>query len=627
MKKLTLFISALFVFSTLAHSQEIFKHSPQGFDSLRAEIAHGKIDTIRYESKTVGTKRKAIIYTPPVFSQARKYPVLYLLHGIGGNEKEWLNGGQPQVILDNLYAEKKIEPMIVVMPNGRAMQDDRAVGNIFEPEKVRAFAAFEKDLLDDLIPFIEKTYPVMQDREHRAIAGLSMGGGQSLNFGLGNLDTFAWVGGFSSAPNTKTPEELAPNPDETKLKLQLLWISCGADDGLIRISRRTHDYLHANNVPHIYYIEPGGHDFKVWKNSLYMFAQFLFKPVDPSVFSEYTTAVEEKDALAGAAGSAKVEPLTAPFATPLSWISSDILVSPVSDETHTIVSVKDPTIVRYNDLWHIYATVYSTSARTWSMVYLNFKEWSDAPKAKLTFIDVNPNLTGYHCAPHLFYFRPHKKWYLVFQSQQPQYCTTDDLARPETWSKPQDFFAVKPEGAPRLWIDYWVICDDTHAYLYFTGDNGRVYRSRTTIEDFPKGMSNPEICIEETRDTVFEASMTYKIKGTTCYLTLVEALSPVRYYRAWIADSLNGEWKPIPGATTWEQPFAGINNVTFAEGVAPWTRDISHGELIRDGYDETMTIDPSNLKLLYQGRDPESGGDYSLLPYRLGLLTLEPSNN
>ena len=109
-----------------------------------------------------------------------------------------------------------------------------------------------------------------------------------------------------------------------------------------------------------------------------------------------------------------------PFDTPLKWTSSDILVSPVSDETHTIVSVKDPTIVRYNDLWHIYATVYSTSVRSWSMVYLNFKDWSDAPKAKLTFVDINPNLTRYHCAPHLFYFRPHKKWYLIFQSQQPQ---------------------------------------------------------------------------------------------------------------------------------------------------------------------------------------------------------------
>ena len=206
----------------------------------------------------------------------------------GGDEKEWLNGGKPQVILDNLYADKKIEPMIVVMPNGRAMKDDRAGGNVFDSAKVQAFTTFEKDLLNDLIPYIEKKYPVLNDRESRAIAGLSMGGGQSLNFGLGNLDKFAWVGGFSSAPNTKRPEELIPDPVAAKSKLKLLWISCGDNDGLIAFSKRTHDYLYEKGVQHIYYIEPGGHDFKVWKNGLYMFSQFLFKPVDISSFNKFT---------------------------------------------------------------------------------------------------------------------------------------------------------------------------------------------------------------------------------------------------------------------------------------------------------------------------------------------------
>ena len=158
----------------------------------------------------------------------------------------------------------------------------------FDSAKVQAFGIFEKDLLHDLIPFIEKKYPVLKGREHRAIAGLSMGGGQALNFGLGNLDKFAWVGGFSSAPNTKRPEELIPDPEVAKSKLKLLWISCGDNDGLLRFSKRTHDYLYEKKVPHVYYIEPGGHDFKVWKNGLYMFSQFLFKPVEPSVFSRYT---------------------------------------------------------------------------------------------------------------------------------------------------------------------------------------------------------------------------------------------------------------------------------------------------------------------------------------------------
>ncbi len=288
MKKVIYTIFCLVVSCSLADAQNIVNQAPKGFDSLRADIAHGKIDSIYYQSKTVGTKRKAMIYTPPGYSKDKKYPVLYLLHGIGGDEHEWLDGGHPQVILDNLYAENKIEPMIVVMPNGRAMKDDRPVGNIFDSVKVQAFATFEKDLLNDLIPFIEKTFPVYADREHRAIAGLSMGGGQSLNFGLGNLDEFAWIGAFSAAPNTKEPQSLLPNPEEARKKLKLLWISCGDNDGLITFSKRTHDYLLANDVPHIFYIMPGVHDFNVWKTSLYIFAQLIFKPVDVSTFTKYS---------------------------------------------------------------------------------------------------------------------------------------------------------------------------------------------------------------------------------------------------------------------------------------------------------------------------------------------------
>ena len=287
MKTILFILTLTVVVGFQAKSQNIINHSPADFDTPRNEIKKGKVDTIVYYSKTVGTKRKALVYTPPSYTKGRKYPVLYLLHGIGGDEKEWLKGGQPQVILDNLYAGNKLQPMIVIMPNGRAMKDDRATGNIMASDKVEAFATFEKDLLNDLIPFVEKKYPVLTNRENRAIAGLSMGGGQSLNFGLGNLDKFAWIGGFSSAPNTKAPELLVPNPDETKKKLKVLWISCGDNDGLISFSQRTHDYLVAKSVPHIFYIEPGIHDFKVWKNDLYMFSQLLFKTVDISSFNKY----------------------------------------------------------------------------------------------------------------------------------------------------------------------------------------------------------------------------------------------------------------------------------------------------------------------------------------------------
>lgn len=259
-------------------AQAFEKKAPQDFDTEKKEIPHGKIDTIQYSSVTVGTTRKALVYTPPGFKQGNKYPVLYLLHGIGGDEKEWFRNGTPQIILDNLYAKGKLIPMIVVLPNGRAMKDDRATGDIMAKDKVEAFATFEKDLLNDLIPFVEKKYPVKKDRNDRAIAGLSMGGGQTLNFGLGNIDRFAWIGAFSVAPNTKEPEQLLPDPSKAK-QLKLLWISCGDQDRLMPFSKRTSDYLTENKIPHIFYVEPGGHDFKVWKNDLYLFSQLLFRPI------------------------------------------------------------------------------------------------------------------------------------------------------------------------------------------------------------------------------------------------------------------------------------------------------------------------------------------------------------
>ncbi|NRF37188.1 esterase family protein [Pedobacter foliorum] len=276
MKKLILLLTIQLSLAITIYAQQPGL-PPEGFDVPRSGIQHGSLDTISYVSKTVGTTRSAIVYLPPGYSQQKKYPVLYLLHGIGGDEYEWLRNGSPEHILDNLYADKKLAPMIVVLPNGRAMADDRPTGNVMAADKVAAFATFEKDLLNDLIPFIEQRYSVIKDRKQRAIAGLSMGGGQALNFGLGNLDKFAWVGGFSSAPNTKQPEELIPDVNAAQKKLRLLWISCGTEDNLINISERTAAYLAKNSVNHIYYKAPGKHDFQVWKKDLYNFSQLLFK--------------------------------------------------------------------------------------------------------------------------------------------------------------------------------------------------------------------------------------------------------------------------------------------------------------------------------------------------------------
>jgi enterochelin esterase-like enzyme len=254
---------------------QAFPEPPAGIDAERAEIPHGKLEMVEYDSKSVGTRRKMNVYTPPGYSPDKKYPVLYLLHGIGGDETEWQRFARPKHLLDNLIADGKAVPMIIVMPNGRAQKNDRAEGDVFA--SAPAFAAFEQDLLKDVIPAIESRYSVKADRESRAIAGLSMGGGQSLNFGLAHLDTFAWVGGFSSAPNTKPPTQLVPDPAAAKEKLRLLYLSCGNKDGLIRISQGVHGYLNEKNVPHVWNVDGHAHDATHWKNNLYHFLQRVFR--------------------------------------------------------------------------------------------------------------------------------------------------------------------------------------------------------------------------------------------------------------------------------------------------------------------------------------------------------------
>jgi enterochelin esterase-like enzyme len=265
--------------------------APAGFDTPRDNAAHGTVESIEFDSTVVGAKRPATVYLPPGYSADTKYPVLYLLHGIGGNETHWTQPGNTAAILDNLIADGNAVPMIVVMPNGRASSkpstlfggpggpgaggnpEDRMAGMAVEFE---AYAAFEQELLNDLIPHIEANYSASSDRMQRALAGLSMGGGQSLNFGLGNVDTFAWVGGFSSAPNTRPPAELVADVAGAK-QLELLWVSCGNEDTLFNISLGVHDHLAAQEVPHVWHIDAGAHTFPVWKNDLYHFAGMLFK--------------------------------------------------------------------------------------------------------------------------------------------------------------------------------------------------------------------------------------------------------------------------------------------------------------------------------------------------------------
>lgn len=309
------------------------------------------------------------------------------------------------------------------------------------------------------------------------------------------------------------------------------------------------------------------------------------------------------------------------------WESSGPLIGPKPDATHNVVSAKDPTVVRdANGKWHVFFTVANT-AGNWSLAYTGFDDWSQASSAPHTFLDTNPNIgSRYAAAPHVFYFEPDGLWYLVYQTGLPSYSTTSNINDPQSWSAPRNFQNEMPQIVRDNignghWLDYFVICDDNTCHLYSADDNGHVYRAETSVANFPGGFTNTQIVLQDTKNNLFEGGAVYRLDDTDDYLLIWESIGSdgARYYRSYTTTGLGGQW--TPQATSQNAPFAGAVNTTFPGG--RWTTDISHGELLRSGYDQTMTIDTSNLQLLYQGRDPNSGGDYSQLPYRLGLLTLQ----
>ncbi len=260
-----------------------FPAAPAGFADVLPGVPQGRVEEFSYDSPVTGTRRKANVYLPAGYSAQRRYPVLYLLHGLAGTHEEWRGYVHAQAILDNLIAAGKAVPMIVVMPNGRALADDRPPpeDRKFAPEHLAGFAKFETELLATLIPAIDSKYPTLSDRKDRAIAGLSMGGGQALNFGLGHLDTFASIAGFSAAPNTKPAAELLPDPPRTRGQLQLLYLSCGNQDGLIGVSQTLHRYLKQHAIAHVWNVDEHGHDRESWTDNLYHFAQLIFRQPVP----------------------------------------------------------------------------------------------------------------------------------------------------------------------------------------------------------------------------------------------------------------------------------------------------------------------------------------------------------
>jgi hypothetical protein len=316
-----------------------------------------------------------------------------------------------------------------------------------------------------------------------------------------------------------------------------------------------------------------------------------------------------------------------PSSDPLStgrfaWSASQPLVEPIHHGGDHCYSVKDPSIIRHNGRWHLFCTIRSKQ-RTHQIEYRSFSDWADANGAQPHLLDLTD---GYYCAPQVFYFAPQKKWYLIYQvrdpsrnpSLQPAYSTTQDLADPKSWSKPTLLFDSHPDTV-KMWIDFWVICDDQKAHLFFTSHAGWMWRSETTRDQFPFGWSKPEVVL---RGDIFEASHTYRLKGQDRFLTLVEAQEGSRrYLKAFTAERLDGKWSPL--AATKEKPLASLRNVRF-EG-SKWTDSISHPEFLRAGFDQNLEIDPDDLKILFQGTTSETPADknYGRIPWKLGLLKLD----
>lgn len=304
------------------------------------------------------------------------------------------------------------------------------------------------------------------------------------------------------------------------------------------------------------------------------------------------------------------------------WSSSGVLAGPKPDATHPSVAIKDFSVIRHNNRWHVYAT--NATGNGWGLVQFSFDDWSQAASATYHYLDRSPMGGGYRAAPQVFYFAPQNLWYMVYQTGPPTYSTSTDPTNPLSWSAPRTFIANEPPIVTQnkgdgQWIDFWVICDNVNCYLFFSDDNGHLYRAQTSLANFPNGFGNTQIVLSDSKFALFEAANVYKVAGQNQYLLIVEAIGSTgrRYFRSWTSNSLTGTWTPL--AATESNPFAGRNNVTFSG--TPWTQDISHGELVRASNDQTLTINPCKLQYVYQGMDPNASGDYARLPWRMGLLT------
>ena len=248
-----------------------------------AAVPHGEIHHHFYKSGVVGDDRGYYVYTPPGYDPRGKqtYPVLYLLHGFSDDASAWTAVGRANVILDNLIAQGKAKPMLVVMPLGYGAPEVLLPNSgVFRDRSLtdRNFDKFREALVTEVIPRVEAEYSVIKDRNSRAIAGLSMGGSESLLTGLNNLDKFGWIGAFSTGGITEEFDKEFPEVNsKTTEHLQLLWVACGTDDRLIDINRKVRAWLASKNIKHVDIETPGYHTWMVWRRNLTEFSSLLFR--------------------------------------------------------------------------------------------------------------------------------------------------------------------------------------------------------------------------------------------------------------------------------------------------------------------------------------------------------------